>query len=224
MGCQSECTSPVPQTGAAVVGSHRSFGFWGWASLPSIVERVSVLRQSSALASSAGFCGLPFPTALPSIGADVRYLLEIKNSGGVMERQKAQEGGLVVGDRRAELTCSGGFGANTGCIVIGEGQGGKRETERARLTPNPQEGRRESSNEERVKDSRGGLASSFTRQTQGRRAARQPPYLHFQSGPLTAGATLQGGRAAARRPGKGRGVPQEEKRPAGGAGLLPGQQ
>lgn len=81
----------------------------------------SLLPQAAA--------GSPFPTALPSIGADVRYLSEIKNSGGVMERQKAQEGGLVVGDRRAELTCSGGFGANTGCIVIGEGQGGKRETE-----------------------------------------------------------------------------------------------
>lgn len=57
------------------------------------------------------------------------------------------------------------------CNLIGARE--KRETERERLTPNPRGRRGESRNEERVKDSRGGLASSFTRQTQGRRAGSQ---------------------------------------------------
>lgn len=53
------------------------------------------------------------------------------------------------------------------------GAGEKRETGREGLTPSPRGRRGESSNEERVKDSRGGLASSFSRQTQGRRAGSQ---------------------------------------------------
>lgn len=96
------------------------------------------------------------------------------------------------------------------------GAGGARASRRGRLTPRSR-GTGGSGNEERVKDSRGGPASSLA-DRHGREVAAGQPYLHFQSAVLTAAATLRRGRGGPRERNRrsrgGHGGP----RPGGGAG------
>lgn len=116
-------SKPSAQLQDTSSGHWKRLGFGRWSRAPPGLRHPAPLaRAVPALprpgAPSRSCSQGPVPVPLAPIGADVLYLSEIKNSGGGMERQEAQESSLVVRDRGTELTCSGGFGANTARIVI----------------------------------------------------------------------------------------------------------